>query len=216
MLILASSPAAAHAGDPPWASVRCTPLATLDAAIRYCTDNVQASVSAQACSAQIDRAWASAAVDLAVLEGEGSGQRLDFGRSQERYDLAAERLESLIALTKKNADLLAAYPKAMVDNPSMESFDESLPCFRDVYDQLQLAVTKLDRKAREGRTVLAGARRLRASAQRLAAAARSGATNPLVPGIAGSTAEARLPAAVRRPAVSSDITGVHPHGGDND
>lgn len=196
----------ALADDLAWSQIHCTPPALLDASIRYCTDNTQAILQAQACSAQISRAWSEAAKDLAVLRDGADSQRLGMGLSQERYDRAVERIQKLIDETKTNTDLLAQYPSVMVDAPTVEAWDDSLPCYREAYDQIQQTVTDLDRKTAQGRVVLAKATELRATLKQLADNVKGQA----LPAAARGTepALARVPAASRHPAVMSDITGV--------
>lgn len=202
-------PVFAHAEDLGWSKIQCLPLASLDVGIHFCTENTLAVLQAQACSARLSGAWTDAARDLSLLqEGSTGGQRLDFGRSQERYDTAVERVRSLLALTRRNTDLLAQYPTVMVDAPGVASWSDSLPCYREAYDQLQQTVTLLDRKMAEGRRVLASASRLRENLKRLADGVKSGGGSAasLGQGLTGSPAPTL--AAQRAPASGSDITGL--------
>lgn len=206
ILALALAGLAATSSEAAWDKIRCQSVYALDKQIRYCTDNTLAQLAAQECAAQVTKAWSDAAQEVAVLEeGAGSGQRGDFGQSQEKYDTATERLRTLADETEKAADMIASYPSVMVDMAGMESWNESLPCFRDVYDQIQSTVTRLDRETNQGRKVLANAVRLRAGAARLArgVGTRGGAATAL-----GVSHESRVPSSKPRKNSSSDITGV--------
>jgi hypothetical protein len=205
--VLAS--AGARADDLAWSRIQCVPAVTLDSQIRYCTDNQRAAAAAQTCSAQLRRAWADAAKEIAVLhQGPDSGQRLELGTSQEKYDTAVERLRILIDVTKRNADQLAQYPNAMVDSRDLESWSESLPCFRDVYDQVASTVKDLDVRANQGRAVLASASKLRSQVTALARNQHSASPARAVTAQVSAPAPLASPAAIRQPASVSDITGI--------
>ncbi|HEY8278082.1 MAG TPA: hypothetical protein VIH99_00570 [Bdellovibrionota bacterium] len=186
------------------AFAQCLSVSGLEAQIQYCTENTKASHEAETCGAEIDRAWKDASRDLASLAGE-SGQRLGYGQSQEKYDLVVERVLALIAKTEQSADLVARYPTVMVDGPGITNWSESLPCYRQEYNQISHWVSRLDRKAAEGRKVLAGAKRLRSASHRLAKGV--GSRVALLSGKSVVAKGGRRPA-VARPSVSSDITGL--------
>ena len=184
----------------------CLPLTALDGQIRYCTDNGKAARSAEACVREVEQAWEKASAQLARFSPEGGTQRLGYGLSQEEYDAAAEKLRSLLALTERNADLLAHYPSVMVDAPGIASFAESLPCFREVYGQLQAKVSQLDARVRSGRRVLAGALRLRAESRTLAQAGQALPGHGAARSVLG--AGAAKPLTKRASASDSDISGL--------
>jgi hypothetical protein len=208
-IAVSSFPLRAFAAGDSWTRVSCEPLAALDSAIHFCSENARAARAAAACSAQLDRAWNEASKDLAAVEAGPAGQRQGYGRSQERYDTAVERLRALISATKHNADLVAKYPTVMVDDKGAESWADSLSCFREAYDQIQKTVTALDRKVAQARQVVAKAVKLRASVKHLADGVKGGSDPSVVLRAAGPAAGApRVPASGRTPKASSDITGL--------
>src|SRR3954462_8168206 len=107
LICLLLLPSSALADNGSWRNIQCAPASLLDSQIKFCSDNTQAQLAAQKCAADLNQAWADAAKEIAVLETDpANAQRLDFGRSQEKYDTAAERLKILIDQTKRNADQL--------------------------------------------------------------------------------------------------------------
>ncbi|MGZ3693854.1 MAG: hypothetical protein ACXWQO_06610, partial [Bdellovibrionota bacterium] len=89
-------------------------------------------------------------------------QEKKFDDTQSDYKKAIAKLGQLIAATKRNADLVAQYPRAMVDVPGVDwDPSRSAPCYNDRFDEIQKIVSKLDDMIIEGETARAKSAQLK-------------------------------------------------------
>jgi hypothetical protein len=208
-VVLLASESDGFAGDA-WINIKCLHADELDASIKYCSQNVLAEQSAKECSDKISQAWKDASKDLSLLAAGAQGnQNLGMENSDEKYQLAMERLEALIVLTEKNADILAQYPKVMVDNRSMRGPIDSLPCYKTVFQKIQDIVLDLDHKAAQGAKVLASTTELHKRLRQATNGVESSASSNAVLDSPGAKTSAPRPSRASKSRAST-ITGTKP------
>jgi hypothetical protein len=123
--------------------------------IQFCSDNDKAVHSAKACYQEVISAWNQANGELQRIlsvskKVDGSKQHEEFTFSEADYRKASSKLKELITFTKSRADLLAEYPRVMMDDPMVLTVAGSLPCYQNAFAKIEKLVQLLDDKAAEG------------------------------------------------------------------
>ncbi len=186
----------------------CESVESLTDRIDACSNNTLAVDSAKECYVKLINAWKSASQDLNRVmsvskKRTNSRQDAEIAFSKTDYEKTMAKLENLIAVTKKNSDLVASYPLAMIEDP-----DTPVDCFTDRFQEVQDIVWKLDDRLAEGEATLEAATGLRGTATERDANMDASLTNKVLHGEGQSAPLQRVPAGQRPHQRPSDVTGI--------
>lgn len=129
--------------------------------INACSENTEATKSANECYRKILRAWSQAPAELKRVMSiskarKSSRQQAELAFSKTDYEKTMRKLRALLDATEYNTKLVALYPRAMLHDPD---FPE-LNCYSDPFQEVQEIVYQLDDRIKEGEQTLAAAESL--------------------------------------------------------
>jgi hypothetical protein len=162
ILFIAIPLAPAHAAEKakPF-QLECESLESLAERITACSRNRYAVESARQCFDRLMQAWNDAPKELNRILSvskarKNTKQDAELGLSKGDYEKTVAKMENLLAVTERNTQLIADYPRAMLNDP-----DFRVNCFTDRFDRIQEIVYELDDRLMEGERTLAAAAALK-------------------------------------------------------